>query len=475
MKELFYFTDGRVPQTNLRKLFSLEHRWQQWLTVEAALAEAEADLGIIPRVAAKVIAQKASLKYVDAGRVRERIAATSHPLTALVFELSDVVGEPYGGWVHWGATTQNITQTGDALVLREAHDEILNLLSRMLTVLAPLAERTADTVTAGRTHGQQAVPITFGLRVAVWIDELLRHIDRLQAVEERVFTAMLGGAVGNFASLGKQGPAVQLGVAQRLGLVSMEVPARSISDSLAEYVCILGLLAGTGGKIATEIYTLMATEFGEVREPAPKGTIGSSTMPHKYNPQLSDDCLTIAAEIRALVPLALEGMVHEHEVRSANSAMTDEAIQRSCILTGDMLSRLLVIFSGLELDEQRMLTNLKLTGGFMSSEAIMLQLGEIIGRQRAHEVVYEDAQKSAKEGIPFAAVLFADPRVTDHVSLPVLEGLLDPVGRTGLSSDIARKSAIRARAAVAQFSKQADKVTPASHDNAKAPMVRLVL
>lgn len=468
MRQLFYFTDGRVPQTNIRSLFAMEHRWQRWLDVEAALAQAEAEAGIVPKEAAEAITQAALLENLDAEHVREQVAATSHALTAVVFELSNVVGEPHGGWVHWGATTQNITQTGDALVLREAHSEILGLLTQVFAALGPLAERSADMVMAGRTHGQQAVPITFGFKVAVWIDQLSRHIDRLHELEKRVFTAMLGGAVGNFASLGEKGPEIQAGVARRLGLESMEVPARSISDSLAEYVCVLGLLAGTGSQIAAEICILMETEFGEVREPAPKGTIGSSTMPHKYNPQLSDDCIAIAAEIRALVPLALEGMMHDHEVSQANSMMTDDAIQRSCILTGDMLTRLVVILSGLELDEKRMRSNLNLTGGLIASEAVMLHLGKTIGRQHAHEIIYEAAQKATREGGSFADVLAADPRITRHLTPADIERLLDPAGRTGLSSAISRTGAVRAQVLVTTLNSAKRRSEAEARDTAAA-------
>lgn len=359
------FTDGRVPEPGVRELFLLEHRWQRWLDVEAALAAAEADAGIVPVEAAAAIAAAATLERLDVGRIKRGIVATSHPLMALVTELSDVAGPPHGGWVHWGATTQNVTQTGDVLVLHEAHHRFLGLLAHVLTAAGRLAERGADLVAPGRTHGQQAVPITFGFKVAAWIDELGRHAQRLRQVEDRVFTAMLGGAVGNYASLGAAGPAVQAGVATRLRLTPMAVPSRAVNDAAAEYVCVLALLAGTGGKIAGEVYTLMTTEIGEVDEPAPAGTVGSSTMPHKRNPQLADDCITISAQIRALVPLALEGMLHDHEVDGAHTAMMDDAIERACVLTGDLLTRLHVILDGLELHEQRMRANLDLTGGLI--------------------------------------------------------------------------------------------------------------
>jgi 3-carboxy-cis,cis-muconate cycloisomerase len=436
------FTDGRVPDPGVRVLFAKRHRWQCWLEVEAALAAAEAECGVIPAAAAEAIESAARLAVLDTGRIERGIAESSHPLMALVNELSAAAGE-HGGWVHWGATTQNITQTGDVLVLREAHGRILRLLAGVLTASADLAERTAGMLAAGRTHGQHAVPITFGFKPAGWIDELGRHVTRLRSAEGRVFTAMTGGAAGTFASLGQDGPRVQDAVAARLGLIPMAVPSRAVADSFAEYVCLLGLLGATGTRIAREVYQLMSTELAEASEPVPPGTVGSSTMPHKRNPQLSDDCIAIGAQLRTLVPLALEGMVHDHEVDGAHSAMLDDAVERACVLTGDLLTRLEVIVSGLEVDPARMRANLALSGGMISSEEVMLELGRAIGRQTAHEVVSDAARA---EGVTFADALKRDPRVTAHLDTTAIDRLLDPAGHTGLSAGIARAAAQRARA-----------------------------
>jgi 3-carboxy-cis,cis-muconate cycloisomerase len=436
------FTDGRVPDPGVRELFAKRYRWQCWLEVEAALAAAEAECGVIPAAAAEAIEAAATLAILDMARIERGIAASSHPLMALVTELSAAAGE-HGGWVHWGATTQNITQTGDVLVLREAHRRILGLLAGVLTAAADLAERTAGMPAAGRTHGQHAVPITFGFKPAGWIDELGRHVTRLRSAEGRVFTAMTGGAAGTFASLGQAGPRVQDAVAARLGLAPMAVPSRAVADSFAEYVCLLGLLGATGTRIAHDVYQLMSTELAEASEPVPPGTVGSSTMPHKRNPQLSDDCITIGAQLRTLVPLALEGMQHDHEVDGAHSAMLDDALERACVLTGDLLARLQLIVSGLDVDPARMRANLALSGGMISSEEVMLKLGLAIGRQTAHQVVSDAARA---EGITFADALKRDPRVTAHLDAAAIDGLLDPARHTGLSAGIARAAAERARA-----------------------------
>jgi adenylosuccinate lyase len=438
------FTASRVPDAGIHELFTTPARWQAWLTVESALASSQAELGLVPDEAAEAITSACRIELLDLERIREGIRRTSHPFMPLVVELSRAVGEPHGGWVHWGATTQNITQTGDVLIVRQAHRVILALLGRIMTALAGLADEGAEMVMAGRTHGQHAVPITFGFKVAGWIDEIGRHTTRLRELEPRLFVALVGGAAGTFDSLGERGPEVQGGVAKRLGLAAMPVPSRSAVDQFAELVCVLGLLGATCGKIAREVYTLMKTEYGEVEEPVPAGTVGSSTMPQKRNPQLCQDILGIAAELRALVPLALETVQSEHEADHTPTVAFD-ALARASTLTGDALERIHLIVSGLRLHPERMRSNLDLSGGMISAEAVMLELGKTLGRQHAHDVVFEAAQTAASQSRPFSDLLAADPRVTRHLSQSAIEALLDPVVHTGLSATIARAQADVAR------------------------------
>jgi len=438
-------TATRVKDPGIRAIYARENRWQAWLDVEAALASAQAELEIIPSEAAKAIAAAARLHLLDRTRIEEGFQRTGHTLVPLVWELARVVGEPHGGWVHWGATTQNITQTGDLLLLRKAHEIFFRLIGEALTGMADLAERGAEIPMAGRTHGQHAVPVTFGYKVAVWIDEFLRHVERLQQAGPRLFVAMLGGGAGTFASLGKQGPLVQAGVARHLGFGAMQVPSRALGDHLAESVCILGLIAASCGKIGREIYTLMKTEFAEVEEPVPPGTVGSSTMPQKRNPKLCQDVIALSAEVRALVPLALEAMQTEHEADRTTSLMMDAAEARAAVALGDALARLGEIVRGLQLDPARMRRNLNLGGGLIMAEAVMLELGSVLGRQHAHDVVYDAAQTAFLEDRPFAAVLAADPRVGAHLSPPAIEKLLDPVAYIGLCGEMATDAAARAR------------------------------
>jgi 3-carboxy-cis,cis-muconate cycloisomerase len=448
-------TSLRIEDPGVRALFTEAARFQSWLDVEAALAQTQADLGVIPPGAAREITRKAHLKYLDLAAVRAGLAKTGHPLVPLVWELDRVCEGDAGGFVHWGATTQNVTQTGQILQVRRAHAIFLRQLAAILTTLAGLAEKTKDVLLPGRTHGQHAVPATFGFKVAVWIDELCRHVERLRGCEGRVFVAMLGGGAGTLASLGEAGLATQAGMAARLGMGAMPVPARTLGDHQAEYVTLLGLLAATSSKIGREIYTLMKQEFGEVEEPVPPGTVGSSTMPQKRNPKLSQDIIAAAAQVRALVPLALEAMQTEHEADRTTSIMMSRALVEACELTGDMLQRMLVLFDGLQVFPARMRANLDLSGGLIMAEALMLELGRQIGRQRAHDAVYDAAQAAATQARPFRETLAADPRVSAGLSAGQIEALLDPARYAGLCRQFAERAAAQARATAAALRSRA--------------------
>ena len=233
----------------------------------------------------------------------------------------------------------------------------------------------------------------------------------------------------------------------------MTVPSRAIGDHLAENIVLLGLLAATCGKIGREIYTLMKTEFGEVEEPVPPGTVGSSTMPQKRNPKLCQDIIAAAAEIRRQVPLALEAMMTEHEADRTTSLMMDTAESRACVATGDMLARMIEVMRGLRLDPVRMRVNLDLGGGLIMAEAVMLDLGAAIGRQHAHDAVYDAAQDAFVQGKSFGSLLAADTRVTAHMTPEQIGRLLDPTAYTGLCADMAREGAARAREAAMELLK----------------------
>ncbi len=441
----------RMEDAGIRALFSDEQRLQSWLDVEAALAQAEAELGVIPAEAADEISRRCRLEYLDRDAIDEGLARTGHGLVPLIWELDRVCEGDAGGYVHWGATTQNITQTGKLAQLRKAHHIYLSQIGRALTLLADLAERTKSHALPGRTHGQHAVPATFGLKVGVWIDELIRHVERLRGCEGRVFVAMLGGGAGTLGSLGEIGLDVQDRMAEKLDMPPMSMPSRTTADHLCEYVTILGMLSATCSKIGREVYTLMKQEFAEVEEPVPPGTVGSSTMPQKRNPKLSQDIVAAAAQVRALVPLALEAMMTEHEADRANSVMMDRALTQTAVLTGDVLQYMIELFSGIRVFPDRMRRNLDLSGGLIMSEALMLELGRRIGRQRAHDAIYDAAQASVVEGKSFTDALGEVRDVTENMDAEQIRSLLDPTRYTGASSLLAERFAARAREVAADL------------------------
>ena len=435
----------RMTDPGIRDLFSEDRIWQSWLDVEAALAQAQADLDVIPSEAAEEITRKAHLELLDRAAVEEGLARTGHPLVPLIWELDRICDGDAGGHVHWGATTQNITQTGFLLQLRRAHRIYLEQIAHILNLMADLAEETKEYVLPGRTHGQHAVPSTFGLKVAVWIDEMLRHVERLRGCEGRVFVAMLGGGAGTLGSLGEIGLDIQDGMAEKLDMGSMPMPSRTTADHLCEYVTLLGMLSATCSKVGREVYTMMKQEFGEVEEPVPPGTVGSSTMPQKRNPKVSQDIVAFAARVRGLAPLALEAMMTEHEADRTTSVMMDHAVTQSAILVGDILQYMIELFSGIRVFPDRMRRNLDLSGGLIMSEALMLELGRRIGRQRAHDAIYDAAQASVVEERPFTETLAEVEDVRENLTEEQIDALLDPTEYIGASRLLAERFAERAR------------------------------
>lgn len=349
-------------------------------------------------------------------------------------------------------------------MIAKVHDVFRSQIRDLLLALADLAEQPAEMPMAGRTHGQHAVPVTFGFKVATWIDQLLRHLDRMDDAKPRIFAAVLGGAAGTFASLGKDGRQVQTRMAKHLGMGEVTHPSRAIIDTLAENVLLMALLAATGSRIGREIYELMKTEFGEVEEPVPPGTVGSSTMPQKRKPKLAQDVVALAAEIRAQVPLALEAVQTEHEADRTTSLMMQTAEETASVATGEMLARLVAIMRDLTLHPDRMRRNLDLSGGLIMAEAVMLRLGQEIGRQHAHDVVYDAARGAGVEQKSVVDLLLADPRVNQRLDEAEIRSLIDPATYTGLSAEIAREAAARARPR---------SLTPAEARKASAIPIRL--
>ena len=431
--------------TNIEEMFNETSTYQAYLDVEVALANAQAKQGIIPQKAAETIKEFAKIELLDLDTIHEGLKVSGHPLVPLIWELDRVCGPEAGGYIHWGATTQNILQTGQLLVVKRWHNMLLAQLGDLLIVLADLAEKSKDYAMPGRTHGQHAVPVTFGHKVATWIDEMLRHVERLQHSETRVFAAMFGGGGGTLASVGIDGLETQRLVGEELGMSSMPLPTRTTSDHLTEYVMTLSLLSATCSRMAQEVIQLMKQEYGEVEEPWSEGTVGSSTMPQKRNPKLSKGILVWGAELRLFVSLALQSMLQEHECEAYGYEMIETSIDKTCILTSKIMGNMLELFGGITLFPERMRQNLDLSGGLIMSERIMLELGNTIGRQKAHDAVYDAAQRSVNENRPFSETLAEEEEVTSRLSATEIMNLMDPETYTGLSAYFAETFASSAR------------------------------
>lgn len=421
-----FMLQNNFGTAEMREVWSDDNRLQKHLDVEAALALAEAEVGLIPAEAAQTIASKAKAELMNIPEIAQEVLKVKHSLTPTLKALQKLCGPEHGEWVHYGATTQDIVDTGMMLQLKEAHQIIVRDVRAVARELARLAQEHRITPIAGRSHGMQGLPTTFGFKVAVVLDEMIRHLDRLREAESRVFAGVLGGGVGTYASFGPLGPEVERRTMERLGLQAPNICWHSSRDRSAEYAGLLGMISGTLGKMANEFYNLMRTELDEVEEPFTSGKIGSSTMPHKRNPAALEGLASLTKPIRYNVALVQESMIVEHERDAMSWRGEWIALPESCIYLAAQLASAKAILAGLVVKPENMLRNLNQLGGLLLSERVMFALAKPLGKQTAHEVIYELCMKSVEEGIPFREVLLDDPRIREAVSQEELEKLLDP-------------------------------------------------
>lgn len=417
----------------MRALFTEEAKLQYWLRVEAELSRAQARLGHIPRSAATVISRKARLGPVRLSRVKAIESVIHHDLMAMVRALSEACGQKAGKYVHLGATSYDIEDTALALQLSAALDLVRADTLALLKTLMALARRTRQLVCVGRTHGQHAVPTTYGLKFAVYASEVARHLARLAEVQRRIRVGKLSGAVGTQASFGRDARQLQSMVMKALGLSPVMVANQVIQrDRHAEVVFVLALLATTAEKIAREIRNLQRSEIGELAEPFQPQQVGSSAMPQKRNPHKSERVCSLARIIRALVNPALENIPLEHERDLTNSAAERVIFPEAFILTDYLLHQLNEILRGLQIHKKAIQRNLGLTGGLIMSERIMLELVKRgLGRQEAHELLRRSAQRVLATGQTLKNVLQEDKRITKVLTEQALLRCLDPASYIG--------------------------------------------
>lgn len=425
----------RYGTAEMKKIWSEESKLEAWLRVEAALAKAHAKLGTIPAEAAEEIAKKANLKHVRLERVKEIEAEINHDLMAMVKALTEVCEGEAGKYVHLGATSYDIEDTALALLFKESLGIIEEDLRALKETLISLAEAHRDTVCIGRTHGQHAVPTTYGLKFAVYACEVQRHLDRLSQCKERVLVGKMSGAVGTGASFGGKAMAIQRLVMEELGLKPALASTQIVQrDRHAELIFNLALIATTLDKMAKEIRNLQRTEVAEVSEPFSPRQVGSSTMPHKRNPHKSERVCGLARIVKALVIPALDNNPLEHERDLTNSAPERIIFPEAFILTDYMLRQMASILKGLTFNLANIERNLNLTKGLAMTEHVMLKLVEKgVGRQEAHELLRRSAMKAFNQGRPLREVLLEEG-VLNYLTEEELDYCLDPrnyVGEAG--------------------------------------------
>jgi adenylosuccinate lyase/3-carboxy-cis,cis-muconate cycloisomerase len=410
---------------------------QGWLDAEVALARAEADVGVIPVEAADRIAAEADAGRFDVDALRQGIAESQHPLVPLIRLLSERC-EAMGGYVHWGATTQDIIDTGAMLQARAAIALIRADVAAAAEAARALAYGHAADPLPGRTHGQHAVPIAFGQKAASWADELGRSVMRLERVEAEAVCGQLGGAAGSLAALGADAAAVRARFAERLGMAVPALAWHAARDRVRDVAQALSQVAAAGERIAAEVVRLQATEVAELREPAARGHVGSSTMPQKRNPMTSEYLIASARLAQASAGALQLSSAHAGERDMGLWAVEWVALPEVLILTSSVASKLRWILEGLEVDTGRMRANVDLTRGAIMAEAVMMDMARHWGHERAHQIVARASVRAEADGNGLAAALALDPEVAGRYSPEDLQRLVaDPASYLGSPDRVA--------------------------------------
>ena len=425
------FTTGAM-----RNVFSDENRVQKYLDFEAALARAQARLGIIPQEAADEIVAHCDLKFIDMAKLKEATEKIGYPVLPVVQQLVKACKDNLGEWSHWGATTQDITDTATVMQIREALDIVEADIVAISNALALLAQKYRDTPMAGRSNLQQAVPITFGYKMATMLAGFERHKQRLAELKPRVLVGEFGGAAGTLSSLGEDGLKVQVELMKDLQLGQPAISWHTVRDCIAEVGCFLGLVTGSCGKIAFDVKLLMQTEVEEVYEPFHQGRGSSSTMPQKRNPISAVYITAQTAMVRQLVAALLEAMIEDHERSTGPWEIEWIALPEIFMLSAGALAQTRFLVEGLQVDEKKMRANLDITNGLIMSEAVMMGLSAKMGRNRAHDVVYDVCREVVKTGRPLFDLLEENKEIGKHTDGKMLATLFDPANYLGVAGDM---------------------------------------
>ncbi len=416
----------------MRQAFSEQAWFERMVEVEGALARAEASVGVVPQEAARTISDVCSKFIPDPAALKAGTERVGYPVLPLVRQIAAASGEA-GGYVHWGATTQDIMDTALVLQVRAGLDLIETDLKRLMRALIGAALTHRDTPMAGRTHLQHALPVTFGFKCANWLAPMTRSLERLQQGRGRVEQLQFVGAVGSLASLGANGQAVREAFGAELGLAVPAIGWHTARDNLAETASGLGILVGAVGKIATDIVLLMQSEIAEVFEPYAPGRGGSSTMPQKRNPVACEYIIAAQRNVQAQVPIMLAAGAADHERGTGPWHAEWTALPQIFLLTAGALARTAEIIEGMEVDAGRMAANLMLSKGLIMAEPVMMALAEPLGRQQAHDLVEELCRSAIEQDKGLGEVLKASAAITAHLDDAKIDELLDPRNYTGLA------------------------------------------
>jgi 3-carboxy-cis,cis-muconate cycloisomerase len=420
---------------SMREVFSDVSLISRYVEVEIALAQAEARCGVIPPEAAAEIAGRADVSLLDFDLLRRETEIVGYPILPLVHQLAKQCGEA-GRYVHWGATTQDIMDSAVILQVRDGLSIIEADFAALRGILADLSRRHRDTPMAGRTHLQQALPVTFGYKTAIWLAMFDRHAERLEQLKPRVLVGQFGGAAGTLASLGDRGFDVQSAFCQQLGLGVPVSTWHVARDGLAEVVNFLGLVTGSLGKIALDIMIMASTEFAELYEPFVKGRGASSTMPQKRNPISSELMLAACKGVRQHAGLMLDAMVQDFERATGPWHAEWMAIPESFVLTAGALHQAKFALGGLIVDQNRMAENLDVSRGLIVAEAVMMGLAPQLGRQEAHDVVYDACRLANEKHLTLADALSANPLVSGRIDRATIDRLTSPGNYLGLAPEM---------------------------------------
>jgi adenylosuccinate lyase len=418
----------------LRPLFTEQNKIKGWLEVMTVLAEAQAEFGLIPAQAATEIRWAYENIDIDDAFLKEAaegFAKTNHSLMGLINAVKQRCGDTGGEWLCYGVTVQDITDTHTVRTLLKVHERFLAQITGIERILVDLARLHQHTAMCGRTHGQPGLLITFGFKAATWLDELERHRQRLTELESRLNVGQLCGGVGSLSSLGPDALALQLTVLQSLGLNAPAISWTSTRDRYAEWVNVLAMITSTGDRIGQEIVNLQRPEIGELSEGLVSGAVGSITMPQKRNPEISEHLGTLSRVVRHHAAHMAENLVHSHERDGRSWKGEWIIIPDATLAAGKSLSLLKLLLKDLQVNPQRMHANILATQGFVHAEAVMLVLAKTLGKQSAHQLVYDLTMQAQSEGLHLKQALINNLQIGAILSHDEIEALFNPEQSTG--------------------------------------------